>query len=71
MKMNRNVGLIDRVFRVGVVAILIYISLVVVSDWVASTILLTLAAINIYAVVFGSCPLYNLVRFSSCMCKDN
>lgn len=64
--MNKNVGILDRIIRVAIAGILLYLGLGVYRD---STIGIGLAIISIIpfaTALLGNCPLYKLLGISTC-----
>jgi len=68
MKIVRNVGNLDQVLRLGISAILFYISLVdteFVADPLSSGILAFIAVGNLVVATVRFCPLYTLVGINT------
>ena len=64
MSVSINVGLIDRVLRLGISVVLFYLALFypsTSSDAVTSYTLIAVAAINAVVALIGICPIYLLI----------
>ena len=69
MKYIRNIGTLDRVLRIGISAILIYISLIdtrFIADPISSGILAIFAIGNLIVAILRICPLSTLVGINTC-----
>jgi hypothetical protein len=61
MSVKRNVGLVDRLIRLGISLILFYLALLfpaTAEDVVTSYVLLAAGAINMIVALIGVCPVY-------------
>ncbi len=69
MKFIHNIGRLDRVLRIGISAILIYVSLIdtdFIADPLSSGILAIFAIGNLIVATVRVCPLYTLVGINTC-----
>lgn len=69
MKLEKNVGRIDQVLRVGIGALLIYISLIdtgIIADSFASGVVAFIGSVNLLVGLIGVCPFYSLVGINTC-----
>lgn len=72
MKFERNLGVIDRILRAGISLVMIYFgffSTYLITDHVAGLILGAMGIGSLIVAVFGYCPLYQLIGFSTCTSK--
>lgn len=70
MKFSRNVGGTDRILRFGFGSAMLFFGFVdnsFIADEVASIALGVIGAIILSTAIFGTCPLYDLIGFTSCM----
>ena len=64
MRLEKNIGLVDQVLRIGISSFLIYISLIdteFISDPVASGIFAFLGIGNLIVALVRYCPLYAVI----------
>jgi len=69
MKLVQNIGQLDRILRIGISSILIYISLIdieFVADPLSSGILAFIGLGNLLVALIRICPLYTLVGINTC-----
>ena len=69
MKLERNVGRLDQLLRIGIGAVLIYISLIdtsLIEDPLSSGILAFIGIGNLVVGLIRICPLYPLVGINTC-----
>ncbi|MFQ5644850.1 MAG: DUF2892 domain-containing protein [Thiogranum sp.] len=69
MKLEQNIGKMDRVLRIGISSLLIYISLIdteFISDPLSSGILAFLGLGNLFIALIRFCPLYALAGINTC-----
>lgn len=68
MKLEKNVGVLDAVLRVGIGLVLIYLGLAsdMINDSIASTLLGIFGIVIFASGVFRNCPMYTLIGFNSC-----
>jgi hypothetical protein len=69
MKITKNLGLLDRVLRLGASSAIIYIGFFdnpLIEDPVVGTALGLFGAANMIVALVGNCPLYTLINFSTC-----
>ncbi len=69
MKYMHNIGTLDRILRIGISAILIYVSLIdtnFIADSLSSGILAVFAIGNLIVATVRICPLYTLVGINTC-----
>ncbi|MEM7760437.1 MAG: DUF2892 domain-containing protein [Cyanobacteria bacterium P01_A01_bin.40] len=64
--MNKNIGILDRIIRVVIAGILLYLGLGI---YVGSTLGIGLAIVSIIPLItslLGSCPMYSLLGVRTC-----
>ncbi|GMQ89144.1 MAG: DUF2892 domain-containing protein [Gammaproteobacteria bacterium] len=69
MKLFQNIGQLDRILRIGISSVLIYISLIdteFVADPLSSGILAFFGIVNLLVALIRICPLYTLVGINTC-----
>lgn len=69
MKIQQNVGGIDRILRAGAGSAMLYVGFVdkvIITDQFSAYLLGLFGLIIFLSGVLGSCPMYNLVGFNSC-----
>lgn len=69
MKLGKNIGRIDQILRLGVSAILIYISLIdtgFIADPFASGVVAFIGMGNLIVALARICPFYSLVGINTC-----
>jgi len=74
MTIKKNVGLADRILRLGAGLVMIYfgfINNIFITDQIASLLLGILGAIFFLTAVFSMCPFYNLIGLNTCSIKKN
>lgn len=67
-KIGRNLGMIDRILRGGIGVAMIYFgffSNYLITDQVARLILGSMGVGSLFMAMFGRCPLYALIGFST------
>ena len=64
--MNKNVGIFDRIIRVAFAGILLYFGLGVYAGLTLGIGLVIVSIIPVVTALLGSCPLYNLLKISTC-----
>lgn len=62
----RNVGKLDRIVRLTIAAIMLYLGAFVYPGLPLGITLATLALIPLMTGTLGFCPFYRLVKFSTC-----
>ena len=68
MRLEKNIGMADRILRFGVSAFMIYVALfneTLLKDQLASLILGIFGSIILLSALVGACPLYTLIGFNS------
>ena len=68
MKLNRNMGFVDQVFRTIMGLVLIYIgpfSEVLTSDFISGLLLASVGVMVIVSSLIGFCPLYHVAGFNT------
>lgn len=68
MQFKRNLGVIDRILRIGISALLLYFGFFsdyLVADRVAQLIVGGMGIAGLLVVISGYCPLYTLIGFST------
>ncbi len=63
--MNRNVGLLDRLFRVTLAGVFLYFFLYGALSDMVSIVALIAAGILLLTGILGMCPIYSLLGISS------
>jgi len=69
-----NVGLVDRILRLGISAILIYLALyypLTAEDPLTSYVLLAMGVLNGVVAVIGICPVYMLIGIKTNGARGN
>lgn len=66
MNLSQNVGRIDRIARLGIGLVLaaLFLAGVVAQPW--NWVVATLAGIMVLTAALGFCPIYSLLRVSTC-----
>jgi hypothetical protein len=67
--MKKNMGTIDRIIRLVVAAIIIVLYLTGTVPGVVGIILIVIALIFVATSFIGFCPLYTLLKISTCKVK--
>lgn len=65
----KNLGVLDRVLRTGISAILLYLAFIddkIVTDAYVAGLLAFMGIANLVFVVIGNCPLYTAIGFNTC-----
>lgn len=68
MRLEKNVGSADRVLRLGVGMLMIYLGLsdnVLIQDQLACVVLAAFGVVVLLSAIVGACPLYGLAGFDS------
>ncbi len=68
MSDKTNVGLVDRILRLGISVVLFYLALffpATSQDTMTSSILLVVAVVNTIVPLIGICPVYMLIGIST------
>jgi len=68
MKFEQNIGLLDRILRIGISSILVYISLIdteFIADPLSSGILAFIGLANLFVALAGFCPLYTVTGINT------
>lgn len=68
MKLVQNIGLLDRILRIGISSALIYISLIdteFIADPLSSGILAFIGIGNLFVALARICPLYTLTGINT------
>ena len=68
MKLEKNVGMADRILRFGVSTFMIYLAFFdnsLIQDQLAAIVLGVFGIIIMLSAIVGACPLYGLVGFNS------
>ncbi|NJB36490.1 MULTISPECIES: DUF2892 domain-containing protein [Flavobacteriaceae] len=68
--MNKNMGVVDRVYRVIVAVLVALFGYLEIIAGVFSIILMVLAAIFIITSIIGYCPVYSLFKVNTCKTKE-
>lgn len=66
--MKKNIGGIDRILRIGVGLILLYLGLIntqIITDEFARIALVVFGGLSIFIASIAICPLYKLIDFST------
>ena len=75
MKIKQNIGMLDRVFRIGICGAMIYLGFFehsIVTDEVARIILGVFGCIMLLTALVGNCPLYEVIGLNTCKrCSNN
>ncbi len=74
MKRYMNVGRIDQVLRIVISLILLYITVIedsIIDDDFSSTVIITIACLNIIVSLVRVCPLYIFADICTCSKKEN
>ena len=69
MKIKQNLGLWDRIFRIGISSTMIYLGFfehTLVIDEMAEIILGVFGTGMLVSALIGNCPLYEVIGFSTC-----
>ncbi len=69
MKLEQNIGKLDRILRIGISSVLIYISLIdteFIADPVSSGVLAFFGLANLFVALIRICPLYTLAGINTC-----
>jgi Inner membrane protein YgaP-like, transmembrane domain len=69
MKIKKNLGVLDRILRTGIISAIIYFGFFdnpLVADPLAGTILGLFGVANLIVALAGNCPMYSLVNFNTC-----
>ncbi|HFD81568.1 MAG TPA: DUF2892 domain-containing protein [Gammaproteobacteria bacterium] len=69
MKLERNIGRLDQALRIGISAVLIYISLIdtsIIEDPMSSGILAFVGIGNLLVALVRICPLYTVAGINTC-----
>lgn len=69
MKIKQNMGMLDRIFRIGVFCIMGYFGFIehtIVTDKVAEIILGVFGSIMLLTALVGNCPLYEVIGLNTC-----
>lgn len=72
--MKKNVGMLDRIIRMGISVALIvflYVNDILFKDTITASIILAIAVINIFVAGSRVCPLYSLANISTCEKKES
>ncbi|PZR07659.1 MAG: DUF2892 domain-containing protein [Flavobacterium psychrophilum] len=67
--MKRNMGVADRIIRVLLAALLVYLSYSILGTGVVSIVLLLISIVFVLTSLTGFCPLYRLVGINTCRMK--
>jgi hypothetical protein len=73
MKIERNLGTLDRFLRAGISLIMLYYGLIdttFFTDPIASIILSTMGCASMLVVVVGNCPLYKVIGINTAETRD-
>ena len=73
MKMIKNVGLADRILRLGASLMMMYFGFIndtVIADNLSAILLGVFGFLIFLSAVFSICPLYNLIGFSTIDADD-
>lgn len=66
--MKKNIGGIDRILRIGVGLLLIYLGLInnqIITDELARVVLIVFGSLSVFVASIAFCPLYKLIDFST------
>lgn len=73
MAIKKNVGLADRIFRLGASLTMIYFGFInntVITDQIAPILLGIFGVLIFLTALFSVCPLYNLIGINTCDKND-
>jgi len=69
MKIKQNLGLVDRIFRIGISSFMAYLGFfeqAIVTDEIAKIILSVFGTGILISAIIGNCPLYEVIGLSTC-----
>ena len=69
MRINRNIGTLDRILRTGISLAMIYygfIDTAWLADTLATTLLGAIGVASLLVALIGYCPLYKLIGVNTC-----
>jgi len=69
MKLTRNIGRLDFVFRIGISLVMLYFGLfdtTLFQDQLATTALTIIGCLSLIIAIIGFCPLYAAIGISTC-----
>ena len=74
MAIKRNVGLADRILRLGAGLTMVYFGFIdnsVIPDQIAAILLGVFGSIFLLTAIFSTCPFYNLIGINTCTGNNN
>ncbi|MDH5191140.1 MAG: DUF2892 domain-containing protein [Gammaproteobacteria bacterium] len=69
MKIKQNLGLVDRILRIGISSFMVYLGFFeqdIVVDEIATMILAAFGTGILISAIIGNCPLYEVIGLSTC-----
>jgi len=69
MQLEKNLGVLDMVLRLGLSAVAIYVGFIdpdAIADQLSSIVIGIIGAINLVAALFRHCPFYSLAGINTC-----